>query len=67
MVKNDVIITNDYESTFNSNSTVKILVKTEKFADAINLFCGTMLIAKDQELTVGKETYNKIIKNFEHE
>lgn len=62
----------DYTATFINGSNgkpsmVNVLIKTAEFADKVNSFCGTKLIAENQDLVIGMETFNKIIKSGTNE
>lgn len=62
------IITDDFEAKFfNEEGTeyVKVIVKSEEFAKAINNHCGDSSFGKaGMELFLGIETFNEITKNL---
>lgn len=62
------INTNDFEAKFINESGseyVKVTVKSEEFAKAINKHCGDSSFTKTgMELYLGTETFNEIIEIF---
>lgn len=61
---NNIVETSNYKATFNDDTTVSVVVKSNEMVDAINELCGMEVIKLNEQMTIGKLTFNKLVKRI---